>query len=79
VTEYGGFCFNQAKGKKCMDDLKGREFQIAAEVADLLDQLPPEKQKQVMAILASRYNLKLTDPPTTSGKGYRPSPKRGRW
>ncbi len=55
---------------------KGREFEIAAEVADLLDQLPPEKQKQVMAMLATRYGMKLTDPPASSGRGYRLSPKR---
>lgn len=59
-----------------MDDLKGREFEIAAQVAEQLDQLPPEKQKQVMAMLASRYNLTIKDPPASQGRGYAAKPKR---
>jgi len=47
------------------------------EVADQLDQLQPDKQKQVMAMLAARYGLQIKEPPTTTGRGYRPKPKRG--
>lgn len=58
-------------------DTKGREFEIASEVADLLDTLTKQQQNQVMAMLASRYGLKITEPsPVTRGSGYRPKPKR---
>jgi hypothetical protein len=58
------------------DEIKGREFDIAAPVAELLDTLKPEQQKQVMAMLASRYGLKLTEPPKAAGRGYGPAPKQ---
>lgn len=59
-----------------MSDTKGREFEIAAQVAELLDTLSQEQQKQVMAMLASRYGLTIKDPPASTGRGYKPSPKR---
>lgn len=59
-----------------MNDLKGREFEVAEQVSELLDTLKAEEQRQVMAMLAVRYGLKLIDPPRTGGKSYRPSPKR---
>ena len=59
-----------------MDDVKGREFDIAAQVAELLDTLSKEQQKQVMAMLATRYGLTIKEPSQTAGKGYRPNPKR---
>ena len=62
-----------------MDELKGREFRIAEQVAELLDSLPPEKQKQVMAMLATRYGLTIKEPASTAGKGYSPRPRKTRW
>ncbi len=41
---------------------KGKEFEIAAEVAELLDTFEPEQQRQVKAMLATRYDLTLKDP-----------------
>lgn len=61
-----------------MDDVKGREFDIAAQVAELLDTLNKEQQKQVMAMLATRCGLTIKEPGQTAGKGYSPRPKR-RW
>ena len=57
-------------------ETKGREFEIAQEVAELLDTLPPEKQRQVMAMLATRYGMTLKEPSAGAGKGYSPRPKR---
>jgi len=57
-------------------EVKGREFEIAAEVAELLDTLSKEQQRQVMAMLASRYGLTLKDPPAGAGKGYTARPRR---
>lgn len=62
-----------------MDDVKGREFDIAAQVAELLDTLSKEQQKQVMAMLATRYGLTIKEPSQSAGKGYRPSPRKTRW
>lgn len=62
-----------------MDDVKGREFQIAEQVAELLDTLKPEQQRQVMAMLATRYGLTIKEPTQATGKGYRPSPRKTRW
>lgn len=59
-----------------MTDTKGREFQIAEQVAELLDTLKPEQQKQVMAMLATRYNLTIKEPASNTGRGYPPRPKR---
>lgn len=61
-----------------MDDVKGREFQIAEQVAELLDTLKTDQQRQVMAMLAARYGLTIKEPTPTAGKGYRPSPRK-RW
>lgn len=55
-----------------------REFEIAGYVADLLDQLPAEKQRQVMALLAARYGFRLSDPPPARSSGYRPGSRYGR-
>lgn len=55
---------------------KGREFEIAAEVAELLDTLRPEQQRQVMAMLATRYGLTIKEPTPPAGRGYAPRPKR---
>ena len=59
-----------------MESTAGREFEIAAHVAELLDTLSKEQQRQVMALLASRYGLTIKDPPTGAGKGYAPRPRR---
>lgn len=59
-----------------MSDVKGREFQIAEQVAELLDTLKTEQQRQIMAMLATRYGLKLLEPTKPSVGSYRPSPKR---
>lgn len=61
-----------------MQETKGREFEIAAEVAELLDTLKPEQQRQVMAMLASRYGLTIKDPPAVGKGSYRPAPRRKR-
>jgi hypothetical protein len=54
------------------------EFEIAEQVAALLDNVEPKKRKQILAMLATRYELKLTEPATPAGKGsYRPKPRRG--
>lgn len=57
-------------------ETKGREFEIAQEVAELLDTLPPEKQHQIMALLATRFGMTLKEPSAGAGKGYSPRPKR---
>lgn len=60
------------------EEIKGREFEIAAQVAELLDTLNKDQQKQVMAMLASRYGLQLKEQAAGAGKGYTARPKR-RW
>ncbi len=58
-------------------DNKGREFEVAAQVAELLDTLPKDQQKQVMAMLASRYGLTLKEPSAPRpGGGFGPRRKR---
>ena len=52
------------------------EFQIAEEVAQLLDNLHPDKRRQVMAMLATRYGLALKEPSTNAPGRYRPTPKK---
>lgn len=52
------------------------EFEVLQDVAGLLDQLNAEQQKQVMAMLATRYKLKLVDAAPSSGGSYRPGPRR---
>lgn len=59
-----------------MTDTKGREFEIASQVAELLDTLSKEQQRQVMAMLASRYGLTIKDPPASTARGYTVRPKR---
>ena len=55
----------------------GREFEIAGYVAEMLDSLSKDQQRQVMAMLAARYGLSLKDPPgPTRGGGYAPRRKR---
>ena len=57
--------------------LRMTEFEVLQDVAGLLDQLNAEQQKQVMAMLATRYKLKLVDAtPSGSGGSYRPGPRR---
>jgi|GEM_PF-6105613 len=51
-----------------------REFEIMQTVAELIDSLPKEKQRQVIAFLASRYGLILKDPPQGGSSGYRSRP-----
>jgi hypothetical protein len=58
------------------EEIKGREFEIAAQVAELLDTLSKDQQRQVMAMLASRYGLQLKEPAAGAGKGYYPRPRR---
>lgn len=56
-------------------DNKGREFDIARDVAELLDTLPIDQQRQIMAMLGTRYGLKLIEPTSGQGRGYsRPYP-----
>lgn len=62
-----------------MDDVKGREFEVLSQVAELLDTLKPDQQRQVMAMLATRYGLTIKEPSSAAGKGYRPSPRKTRW
>jgi len=45
----------------------GREFEIGQQVAELLDSLQPEQQIQIMALLATRYGLKLIPQNTYAG------------
>lgn len=59
-----------------MSETKGREFEIAAEVAELLDTLTKEQQRQVMSLLATRYGLAIKEPAQPVGKGYSMRPKR---
>lgn len=57
--------------------LRMTEFEVLQDVAGLLDQLTPEQQKQVMAMLATRYKLKLIDAtPSGGGGSYRPNYRR---
>ncbi len=70
----------KGKGKKGMEDTKGREFHIAEQVADLLDTLNPEQQRQVMTMLATRYGLTIKEPSQPGrGSSYRPNPRKTRW
>lgn len=55
---------------------KATEFEILQDVAGLLDTLRPEQQKQVMALLAERYGLKVTEKTTGGRSTYRPAPRR---
>jgi len=57
-------------------ETKGREFEIMRDVAELMDTLKPDQQRQVMAMLAARYGLKIQEPTAASSSGYRPRPKR---
>lgn len=59
-----------------VDEVKGREFAMLEQVAELLDTLKPEQQRQVMAMLATRYGLTIKEPPSTTGRGYTARPKR---
>lgn len=52
------------------------EFQIAEEVAQLLDNLHPDKRRQVMAMLATRYGLAFKEPSSSPSGRYRPTPKK---
>jgi hypothetical protein len=59
---------------------RATEFQIAEEVAQLIDGLHPDKRKQVMAMLATRYGLAVKEPSAASPAGrYRSTPKRRSW
>lgn len=53
-----------------MADTKGREFEIAAIVAELLDSLNKEQQRQVMAMLASRYGGAFVSPAPTRASSH---------
>jgi hypothetical protein len=55
---------------------QGREFEVLQLAAELLDTLNAEQQRQAMAMLAARYNLKLVEPTTQSRGNYRPGFKR---
>lgn len=59
-----------------MEDVKGREFQILEQVAELLDTLKADQQRQVMTMLATRYGLALKEPPQATGRGYTARPRR---
>lgn len=59
-----------------MDDVKGREFEVLSQVAELLDTLKPDQQRQVMAMLATRYGLTIKEPASTIGRGYTARPRR---
>lgn len=52
------------------------EFQIAEEVAQLLDNLHPDKRRQVMAMLATRYGLTVKEPSSSPSGRYRPTPNK---
>lgn len=54
------------------------QFEIQKEVSLLIDSLEPKARREVMAALAERNGMKLTDKTTRSGSGYRPSFKRKR-
>ena len=54
------------------------EFEILNDVAGLLDSLKPEEQRQVMAALAERYGLRVSEKNTGSRSNYRPAPRRGK-
>lgn len=49
-----------------MTQHKGRVFEILQNAAELLDTLAPPEQKQAMAMLAARYDMKITEKPTGS-------------
>ena len=60
-------------------DNKGREFEIMHYVAELLDTLDADQQRQALAMLAVRYGMQLKDPPAArpgSGYGPRKYPKK---
>jgi hypothetical protein len=40
-------------------DTRGREFEILHQVTELMDELKPEHQRQIMALLAARYVMAL--------------------
>jgi hypothetical protein len=55
-----------------MTEHKGRVFEILQNAAELLDTLAPLEQKQAMAMLATRYDMKISEKPTinTPRPGY---------
>jgi hypothetical protein len=58
-------------------EVKGREFEILAIVAEQIDELPEDKRKQVMAMLAARYGLIIRDRSNSGAhSGYGAWPNR---
>jgi hypothetical protein len=53
-------------------------LEILPEVVGLLDSLQPEEQRQIMAALAERYGLKVTEKTSGSASRFKPYPKRKR-
>jgi hypothetical protein len=51
-------------------------LEILPEVVGLLDSLKAEEQRQIMAALAERYGLKVSEKSSGGRGSYRPTPKR---
>lgn len=51
-------------------------LEILPEVVGLLDSLKADEQRQIMAALAERYGLKITEKSSSGRSNYRPAPKR---
>ena len=48
------------------------QYEVLREVGTLIDNLPSDERRQVMASLGERYGLKISDKPTGTTRGYRP-------
>ena len=51
-------------------------LEILPEVVGLLDSLKADEQRQIMAALAERYGLKVTEKSSGGRSYYRPAPRR---
>ena len=54
------------------------QFEVQKEVSLLIDSLEPKERREVMAALAERFGLKLTDKATVNGNGLRPTYRKKR-
>ena len=51
---------------------KWDQYEVLREVSTLIDNLPADERRQVMASLAERFGLKITEKTGTNNRGHRP-------
>ena len=54
-------------------------YEVLRDVAAMMNGLEANEQRQVMAALAEKFNMKLMDRPANGGGSYRPGFKRKRF